>query len=49
MDKLTKYRESFCEDCMLWIYVENCKTCLFNLLKDDRRRTTTSRGDKSAF
>ena len=36
MDKLTKSIESFCEDCQLWIKIENCKQCLFNVLKNAR-------------
>ena len=43
--ELIKYVESFCEDCMIWIYVKNCRTCLFNLLRwkvlDDKNREWT--------
>lgn len=37
MDKLTKYTESFCEDCQLWIVVDNCKSCLFNVLNSKKK------------
>lgn len=30
--ELTKYIESMCEDCELWIKIENCRECLFNVL-----------------
>ena len=32
MEKLNKQIESYCEDCELWIKLENCKQCLFNVL-----------------
>jgi len=25
-------RETFCQNCESWIYIENCKNCLFNVL-----------------
>ena len=37
MDKLTKSIESFCEDCQLWIKIENCKQCLFNVLNSKKK------------
>lgn len=38
MDTLSKAREEICKDCMFWIVSNNCRVCLYNLLKDDRKR-----------
>jgi hypothetical protein len=32
--QLTKYVESMCEDCELWIKIENCRECLFNVFQE---------------
>ena len=32
MEKLNKEVEEICADCELWIKLENCKQCLFNVL-----------------
>lgn len=34
MNKLDKAREEICKDCEHGIVVENCKKCLFSVLKD---------------
>jgi len=35
--ELIKYVESFCEYCMMWIYIKNCKACLYNILEHGRK------------
>lgn len=32
MDKLSKSREEICKDCMFGIVLDNCSSCLYNVL-----------------
>lgn len=38
MEELTKYIESMCEDCELWIIQNNCRNCLFSILRYGKER-----------
>lgn len=42
MEKLDKAREEICCDCIDGIDIENCRQCLFNVLKYNEKKETTN-------